>query len=54
MTLTLFASSLGSSSGAITACFNDVVLSQLRFEHSKSRFRGERSNRLRKSLRLIV
>lgn len=38
MTLTLFASSLECSSGAITAYFNDLVLSQLRFEHSNPAF----------------
>ena len=35
------------SSGAVTACFYDLSLSQLGFKHPNSRLRGEHSNPLR-------
>ena len=35
------------SSGAVTTCFYDLVLSWLNFEHPTFRMRGERSNPLR-------
>ena len=45
VTLTPIAERFGS--GAVTACFNDLGLSQLGFEHPTFCLRGKRSNPLR-------